>query len=1028
VKTNGDRDKSGRSSRHGLTILAGPPGSGKTRHVLEIFNRARRVHRERDVLLIVPDFTSKEHIRDLLARNTPDGVPVSFSDEGIHTFSSLVRKLAGTQTAGIQNLQILLEKWVLDGKLDSGRYPVLGTDGGRRSLANAVIKIRNWGTSVESIGTNAAIFESESPLLLHTLNLWETWQNEEINRKDMQSVYLAAIANLKSSAAWKVVVMDGFTDVEPLQWELFKSIIENLKSKPKHEALVTLDPEVDPSDKLKDKLINELQFNYSTRSDTSRWDDTSVFRELAGIKSWAPEALIDDEKINFNAENIHNEIRFVEASNYRIEAASVAREVIRCTGNGYNYSDILIICPAIHEFGDYLKTEFSRYRIPLRIYSGYSLGNTSPGQSVSALLKLLESDPDDELLVSFLSHSGAGIAADELDAAVREISQVSRFNNYTKWVEWSGSEGFSGLHRIAETISELYNPGIIDPEGYTEKIIALIDSGLRKKWASIQNHDISSDAWAWKEIVSVLRTSARNVSNLGGEIDSRILSGFMRDEVENATANPIDRRRDCVNAVSLLEARTWSAPAAIVCGLDREWYPANRGSDPFIPEGIRNSLDPPMPGPDELYSRDLSLFRLAVTRASKHLVLTRSLENSEGTPLYESIPLKILRNRLGHVAQELTEHIHLDPPDNIEKFMLPDDFVGHKYRKNIDIGSLDPIIGKDGIYRLYSDRSSVDDRVFIQALQSLYESATGTHAKPISPSYLNHLAICNYRFFAARSLGLNDDYRNPLDAGLDYRTWGNIAHSALSEWFLDGKKEDISVYAEKSYERELLNDSKNSVTRNILESIIQSLKRFIRFEEENYSRLGFHQEFSELRFGNCESDSFPPVEFEINTERKLVLGGRIDRVDFRGDDEASVIDYKRSDNSVPSASNVGKGRDFQLASYIAMVESSLKKKVTSAVYLSLTDPKVNSLGKFMDSKWFASLKGEKFISNRDTLEPSEAVNIFRDKMAELLEMISRGDITPEPRDEKKCGTNCPYYSLCRVSELAIDPGDGGEFE
>jgi hypothetical protein len=160
-------------------IITGPPGSGKTRTLLDLFHDERRKGSEHRALFIGPDSGAREHIRDIIVRYSPDDIPRAFSDEGIHSIQSLVRKLAGTPSASPLHCRALISKCVDEGKFDTNRYQILNTPGGKNALARSVLTLRRYGHSSRSILPAIGNPKAGKHPLLAAIRIWGEWLESE---------------------------------------------------------------------------------------------------------------------------------------------------------------------------------------------------------------------------------------------------------------------------------------------------------------------------------------------------------------------------------------------------------------------------------------------------------------------------------------------------------------------------------------------------------------------------------------------------------------------------------------------------------------------------------------------------------------------------------------------------------------------------------------------------------------------------------------------------------------------------------
>ncbi len=967
----------------GRIIFTGPPGSGKTRSLLQLFNQARQDGREDRVLFIVPDASAREHVRDLIARFTPDGVPSAYCDKWIVSIGSLVRSIAGSTTAGLTHCRALVSKWVADGSLGTEGTEILSTDGGRKALCNALMSLRSYGHTYDSV---SRVERENDSLLLTALRLWEEWLTEE-GKRDEQIGVNTAVKNVESGS-WDLVLIDGFTEINPLQWRLVEKICSGVQN-----VAAAIDPDQMPSNELLQMFI-KAGFKEERFDSSSRWDDCEDLRWLADVGSWDIHACRPE---TCPVAPSRDRMKVLSASNPLVEAAAIAREVTKCVNDGYSYSDIAILAPDLGRSRYHLASAFKRAGIPLRFYVNQPLRETGPGALVDRYLKILSGDWSDATVCSLLAHPSLMLSADSVCSAIHHTQAVSKLGSSEAWLEWASGAG----HEVAGLINELANlqsVGEFDPVEYTELILESCGEKIRASWKDIPDEILVEEGWAWDGMKSVLLDSAHALHDVQDVLASDVIARFMFDELSDAQGKPLDRRRDCVNAVTLLAARTWGVKVAIVSGLAREYFPHRPSPNPFLPDSLREGLDPKLPTYDELKDREEALFRIAVTRARDRLILTWPMNNTDGNPLLKSGPLeKCVEWLYGDENPEIIEH---EPPIDPGECLYPSDVTSIALERGVEAEKIPGFDSTLAITHAHYDAPT------IQNGEILSTAACGNNERPISPTGLNHLVQCPYRFFANRVLKLREPDRDSVRDGFDYRTWGIIAHAALAEWFRGGKTEDFRDLVDE-VAADLTCLAASSVTEARKRQIVDTLNRFRKFEQEVLIPLGYRQVEAELAF-----DSSDPVSFEIDQGYTLTLGGRIDRVDVREDKYALVADYKRSRQDAAGKS-LKDGRDFQLACYITLVKAGLGLDVELACFLPLNKITADGTGTVIHNPdRVPPLDGAVFRLD-DELTVDGHLQFARESLGRLIRKISSGEITPYPRDSNLCGNKCAYVDLCR---------------
>ncbi|MCX6647153.1 MAG: PD-(D/E)XK nuclease family protein [bacterium] len=997
-------------------ILSGPPGSGKTRRLIEYFNDARKSGREDHVLFIVPDSGAREHLRDIIARNTPDGIPSTFCDKGIQSLQSLIMSLAGSESAGDTHLRAMIEKWIGEKKFDAENNPILKTSGGRDSLARAIGTLRSYGQTVESIKSiPAAILSKDSPLM-RGMALWEEWL-EDSGRTDERDIIESAMSKV-SAATWDMVLIDGFTEIKPLQWKLIRKIIENA-----NKVAVAIDPDQIPSRELFDKFPG-LGFEEVKLEPGCRWKNCDDLRWLAEVGLWEIHACRPD---SCPEKPFSEHLKIIKAGNPAIEASQLAREVARCIADGYEYRDIAILAPSLGSMYEVIMSEFSRAGIPVRFFITHSLTGTGPGIFVSQLLSMMDGDWDDEIFCALLSNPISGIPKEDASKAIEATCSKYRLGSVDAWINWAKKNTSELTVEFLERFSGLVRYQKIEPENFANQIISIAVQAVRQSWREFPDEFIANEGWAWRAIESNLTQSAKVFSEVFPTSPPSKIAEFLKSELESAKGKPLDRRGNCVNAVTLLGARTWGVKVAMVCGLSGNYFPHKPSRNPFLPDHLRIALDPPLPKYDELRERELALFRIAATRASERLIISWSAEDSSGSPQLPSGPVeKCVEWILDGKMPETVEH---NPPKSLDEAVFVSDVASLALENRIDDPGLISRLEDKLKHRIVDPITDEHYEIpLMHEANKLVNAATGSLDRPISPTDLNHLSQCPYRFFAKRALGLADPNRDKVQRGFDNLQWGSIAHNALSEWFREGKTGDFEPLVREAFkkQRELGIDSLSEAR---LKQIVDALNRFAEFEKNNWPD-GFRQVESELVFDTPERrermrcrKGYDPVEIRIDDDITLSLSGRIDRLDIKNEKIAMVADYKRSGGA--NKNQLAEGVDLQLACYIELVKRGMGFDVALACFLPLNRIDENKSGNVISDRDLSGGVGTGFFKPVDELSVDGYLEKFRERIAKLIKKLSTGDIAPIPTDKNKCGRSCDYHDLCRFRFSGDDDPDGG---
>ncbi|MBU0713493.1 PD-(D/E)XK nuclease family protein [bacterium] len=296
--------------------------------------------------------------------------------------------------------------------------------------------------------------------------------------------------------------------------------------------------------------------------------------------------------------------------------------------------------------------------------------------------------------------------------------------------------------------------------------------------------------------------------------------------------------------------------------------------------------------------------------------------------------------------------------------------------------------------------------------------------KPLSVTRLQQYAWCPF-LYMCQYVWKIDSVEEPL-AEISPLTDGLLIH-ALFESFL--KKASPGNFEEwKTY----ISGDLNTVIDVALKYIHQNYRSVFAYVDESV----WNKKLADLKHGlellikreiaALESDYYP-AEFERrlslsvplameNGDLSVPFQVKIDRVDRHQDDHVTIIEYKRSKNSVQDpVKGVSEGIHFQIPFYM-LAYRQLHKDVRFAGAYSY----VFNEGRIAKGIFTKPLYNRvKPVSYSDI---EELLNETEEKVISLLQRIYAGDFFLNPHDiKKRCQYGkCAYYKLCRIDTRTIE--------
>lgn len=347
---------------------------------------------------------------------------------------------------------------------------------------------------------------------------------------------------------------------------------------------------------------------------------------------------------------------------------------------------------------------------------------------------------------------------------------------------------------------------------------------------------------------------------------------------------------------------------------------------------------------------------------------------------------------------------------------------------------------------------------------------TGGDVQYTSVSRLEKYNSCPFSYYVQYDLKAKERRIMKMEAP----DIGSFLHLVISRFSEDLKREGIKwadVTSEWSNKR--IDFLVEDIVENASGIPLKQTKRYIYLKDrlkrvvkrsiwliiEHAKRSGFEPIMYEAAFG--EKDGLPGIILDLPKGEKIVLTGRIDRIDILEKDEENyvrIIDYK-SGNKNFSLSDVYYGLQLQLMLYLSAIwEKGLKgiDKVQPAgvFYFKLDEPMIRVNGKDKDKDIEkeimkslkmrgliladanivkemdrdingysvlvpAQIKNDGTLGKNSSVATIEQFEVLKTYVKEILIKIStemrKGDISISPykkNDQTSCRF-CPYSSICR---------------
>lgn len=571
-------------------LLIGPPGSGKTAHILRALETAIRAGRSDEVQLLVPTASMRNHLLNQLARR---GLMVPA--RVISTMPEYVRSL----TPDVRETGGVVEDRLLRQAVEASGQPGLESRSGSARLRSRIDDLMRefWAAGADSYQVEPAARTRQQRALVGVFREFESSLAREGLAHTNQRIALAA-ARIREQglSAVRTVYVDGFDIFTKQQEELLRALDEQ------SEEFVAAMPEGLP--------------HYPPGKPESLPPpprDAALKREL------------------------------VEASSPRAEVMEIARRILASDRPLHEHA---IIVRSLEHYAGLIREVFEALRIPHRFWSRDSLADHGVTRHFLQWLRIIESrfsaERAIEAICSPLSPVAADPGIDKFDFAVRDalpgegleflVNSAGEFPPIRRFLQ--GLAPCQDWHRRrvgakrwqADCLDLLKRVQHLRPPVGTESFLRTGD---------------------WRVAVRARQALARALEETGDlpEFAGRkrpalqTFADAFEDVLRNTTLAVPDQRFDVVHVLPIAESRQWSIPVAFVCGLAEGWFPRRFAQDIFFDDEDRIQLRGR--GIDLRTSADRAqaerwLFEVASSRATQHLILSYPLRASDGQPLARS--------------------------------------------------------------------------------------------------------------------------------------------------------------------------------------------------------------------------------------------------------------------------------------------------------------------------------------------------------------------------------------------------------
>lgn len=1094
-----------------LNIYYGRENINKDQFIFETIQKGK-------ILLLVPDQFTLQAERNaffyLGVRGLMDIEAVSISRLGL----KVLNEVGGGKSTLIDKYgrHMLLAKIMAEKKDQLSVYRGLERKNAFIEMTNNFIsQLKQYGATPERIGEIVTGLEKDSFLskkLKDIQIIYESYQKhiqgKYIDTEDYVSLYTEKILQsemVKSADIW----VYGFDNFTPKNQEVLGRLMTTAKSL---NVVLTYDEE-SPDAALFHLTGNMIETLCNlAQSQNIEWKKEKISKQFA-VKN-KPEAIAALEQNLYVVPPCPVEktegLTLLKAANFYGEAESAAAAVLSLVRDkGMQYKDIVLICNDMESRGSIIKRVFAQYGLELFLDRKRSILHNPAVGYILSLLEIVTGALRNEDIFRFLKTGLSPLGRQQIEDLENYVLKYRIKGNMWKKPFLRGksqlvSEDFQAIEESRQAILDFiegFSQQFFTAVTVKEKVFALYyflrDEGkLPVKLEQLirqQEQDGSLDLAAeTAQVWGVISDILDQLVEITGE-ETLLVDNFgdiLKAGFESVEVGLLPPAADGLLMGTMQRTRTSHVKAMFILGANEGVLPANTSAEDILSEDEKNFLrekEIQICKLDELRLQEekLAIYK-NITKPSHSLWISYSASDIEGKELKPSA----IFETIGSIFPKITVQPDiLNRGNGLELIEAKDSTLEHMtqaLRRSIDgpdlstcwkealvwyqdKGHLDHI--KEGL--LFTNKQGALEKQWVEHLYNIDMNGLLS----ISPSRLEQYSRCPFSHFI--QYGLRPEERRLFEVG--GREIGDIYHQCLMELSESLTLDGVPVNAPQSPWMTVTKEECSHKIREVIDREIPEYREgvFSAGKEEEYRTKRLSEICSEIswvlidhvRRGSIKTIAFeesfgrgknlPPVEVDA-AGTKVLIEGKIDRMDILTDDRVKIIDYKTGREKFDVV-HAEKGYKLQLMVYLKAAQKQ-EREPAGVFYFLINEPFVDASGmtsesveeaaeresrkKFKldgvmvnepevinhiagDFSGFSDIvpvkKTQKGIAGTgpDKLLSQEAFAGLQEtvdkKIKELCEKLVNGDIEIHPKktkDQSAC-TYCKYKGICKF-DLAFE--------
>lgn len=977
-----------------LRFLIGAAGTGKTEYCMKEIITAQSAHRGRQIFLVPEQYTSQAE-RDLTARTERKGIltaeVLSFGRLAHQFFAK--NGLNRAVILGDVGKQMALQKILLEQRDDLPYFCHMMDKNGFVSRLGKTIteffRYRVTPEQLETMSNQEGLSHSVQDKCRDMASIYRRYE------EFLSETYLTGDTTLSlleeklaSSAAFEdtEIWLDGFYGFTPQEYGVIAQLLRLCKRvsitlpMDEHSYFASSLPPAAPF--FEPHLTKQKLVSLAEEMGIAM-ESPVFFKENHRSKTPALAFLEKNYFYGYYKKSPdHEGIHICSCATRESEMAYAAGQILSLVREkGLRYRDIAIVTNAMSAYEKGLKGILSEAGIPCFVDSRRDIASHPLIGLVNSLLECVVYDFRYESVFSYLKTGLTPMAQEDMDILENYVLAYG-IKGY-KWKKDVWAYGFQPgqeaeqayLNDLRAQVMTPFAPLLalkrkknlplrdwvtalvvqLDTLGIAEKLTALSEAAAAKgNAAKAEEH-----RQIWQILMDVLQKAVEILGDAPMSLDTfaRILSAGL----EESSMGLIPPTADSLLVGDIERSRLPDIKALLVLGVNDGILPAPAENSGIFTETEREALtaagmELAPDGKRKLFEEQFLIYR-GLTKPSHALYLTYANGDTEGKALFPSSLIARIAKMYPTLTEERDDTLPLSSLTPGGCFHQ----LGTQMRKHVEESPMEPLW--QDIYSYFATTPQWQQRLSLlrqgfsahDRRQKLSpKTAKNLYGKNIlsSVSRLERFAACPFAYFA--EYGLKARPRQLYQ--LRTPDLGNLFHQVLEQFAATLKKDGISwqTLTQEETERRMdaaVDEAAPHLGNEILldsaanRYLIKRLKRISRragWTLVRHIQSGmFEPAGYEVGFGPHEA--LPPIVIGMSDGSKLILRGKIDRVDLldaEGNKFVKIIDYK-SGTKAFDFQDIYYGLQLQLLLYL---DAYLKNHGTESYrpggvfYFRITDP------------------------------------------------------------------------------------------